>query len=117
MKTKDDMFKLEVLRPFESGKARAKNAPRLDTLKGKTICEAFRQTSMAGTGTAWRASETFPVIRELLQKKVPGVKVIPYSDFPAEFASKEFPHWALPDKIGEILKSKGCDAVIVGNGG
>ena len=110
------LVKLKVLKPFHSGKARTQNAPRLDTLKGKTICEAYRAQS-ATRGDPFRASETFPVIRKQLQKRIPGVKIVPYSDFPSELASNEYPYWASPDKIGEILRSKGCDAVLMGNGG
>ena len=117
MKSRNGMVILKVLRPFSGGKTKAKNAPRLDTLNGKTICEAFRQHSTKGTGTAWRASETFPVIRELLQSRFPDLKMVPYSDFPEELKSDEFPYWAPIEKIGEILRAKGCDAVLVGNGG
>ena len=117
MKTKEAMFRLKVLRPCGSGKARTKNAPRLDTLNGKTICEAFRSMYTSGTGSAWRESDTFPVIRELLQKRFPDVKVVPYSDFTRDLSSGEYPYWASPDKIGEVLRAKGCDAILAGNGG
>ena len=117
MKTRENAIKLKVLNPLGKARIKKRNASRLDTLEGKTICEAFRQHSTAATGTAWRASETFPVIRELLQKRIPSLRIVPYSDFPSELGSSEYPYWAPMDKIVELLRAKGCDAVLVGNGG
>ena len=51
-------------------------APRLETLEGKTICELWNQS--------FKPNITFPVIRELLQKKYPGVKIVPYTEGPAQ---------------------------------
>ena len=85
-------------------------APRLDTLEGKTICELWNES--------FKSNVTFPVIRDLLKKKYPGVKVVPYTDLP--------PHHMLEnpgvtnaasDELIAALKEKGCDAVISGNGG
>ena len=85
-------------------------APRLDTLEGKTICELWNKS--------FKSNVTFPVIRDLLKKKYPGVKVVSYSDLP--------PHHMLEnpgvtnaasDELIAALKEKGCDAVISGNGG
>lgn len=78
-------------------------APRLDTLKGKTICEL--------SATQWREDETFPIIREGLQKRFPDVKIIKYTEFPMGKYQIDI------DKIGEIVKAKGCQAVIAGNCG
>jgi hypothetical protein len=49
-------------------------APRLDTMEGKTTCELWNES--------FKASITFPVIREFLEKKYPGIKVIPYTEMP-----------------------------------
>ncbi len=76
---------------------------RLDTLEGKTICEI-------SVGGAWQYDRTFPLIRELLQKKYPTAKIIPYTEFPVGAV------W--PDKKTlSLIKEKGCHAAIIGNGG
>ena len=68
-------------------------------------------------GGGFRAPETFPVIREMLQKRFPEVKIVPYSEFPAGSRQVPYPFWIPTDEIGEVLKEKGCDAVILGNAG
>ena len=78
-------------------------APRLADLHGKTICEL--------SNGSWEAHRTFPVIRELLQRQFPTAKFIPYTDFPVGTAKIDVPG------IGNVVKKKGCDAVIVGNAG
>ena len=68
----------------------------------------------------WRANETFPVIRELLRERFPTSTVIPYEAFPKIHLSplRAKPKDAVPlEGVGEELKKKGCDAVILGNGG
>jgi len=77
------------------------HAERLTDLAGKTIGEL--------SNGWWEANRTFPLIRSLLQKQVPGLKIIPYTELP--FGTR------LMDvaEIGDIVRGKGCDAVIVGN--
>src|ERR1035437_4856318 len=83
----------------------------LDTLNGKTIGEVWNGS--------FEGQVSFPIIRELLKKRFPGVKVIPYSEFPL------FPVTSLsPQRKAENLEAlrvalaaKKCDAVITGNGG
>jgi len=48
-------------------------SPRLDTLEGKTVCEVASYYH--------RSEETFPVIRELLQRMYPTATIIPYTEF------------------------------------
>ena len=114
MSTKKGTVRLEVLNPSRRISITAKNAPRLDTLNGKTICEAWRPRF---TPDSFRGAETFPVIRELLKKRYPDVKIVPYSDFPSSNAINDLPFWAPINRIPEILREKGCDALLVGNGG
>ncbi len=106
----EERKRLEVFNPVSERAITAENAARLDTLNGKTICEVLNVNDFAG-------DRTFPVIRELLQKQFPDAKFVPYTDFPI---GRRFPEvlW-IPDldKAGEILKEKGCDAVLIGNGG
>ena len=108
--------RLEVMNPSSGVSISAKNAPRLDSIEGKTICEVWHSSQESGS-TGWRGGETFPVIRELLQKRFPGAKIVPYSDFPPALRDTPFPYWVTIDKVGEVLRGKGCDAIVLGNGG
>jgi hypothetical protein len=112
LKEQTNYVRLEVLNPTSEVTVSATNAPRLDTLNGKTICELW-------TTGHWGGELTFPVLRELLQQRYPDVKIVPYTEFPYKergLATRETyePYF---DKMGELLGSKGCDAVLVGNGG
>lgn len=82
----------------------------LPDLNGKTICEV--------TNGGFRSEFTFPIIREMLLKRYSGLKIIPYDELPIQ--------WNMVDartmlerveNTVKIMKDKGCDAVITGNGG
>lgn len=79
------------------------HAPRLDSLHGKTICEL--------SDDSWQAHRTFPAVRELLQRMYPTAKMIPYTEFPVGTGEID------TAKAADIVKKKGCQAVIVGNAG
>ena|SRR3972149_5413086 len=85
-----------------SGAVEIKNlhAPRLPNFEGKTIGELSNRL--------WEATRIFPFLRDLLLDKFPGLKVIPYTEFPRVY---EFE----PAMLAKMLKERGCDAVIVGN--
>jgi hypothetical protein len=103
--------KYEVVRPIgERNLEMITMAPRLDTLEGKTICELWNES--------FKANVTFPVIRDLLKKKYPGIKVIPYTEMPKHHMM-EIPGVtnAESEELIAALKEKGCDAVISGNAG
>ena len=110
MKTRTDQVRLEVFNPLSDIRmAAAANADRLDTLEGKTICEVW---PVGG----FRGDSTFPIIRELLQKRFPNTKFVPYTEFP--HARHGLSPYGIPiDKVGEVLRGKGCDAAVVGNSG
>ena len=84
-------------------------ARRLEGLEGKTIGEIWNGV--------FKGDVTFPIIRKLLKEKYPGLKIIPYT---------EFPHGSISDnptqqreharQLAALAKEKGCDAVISGNG-
>ncbi len=78
-------------------------SPRLADLNGKTICEV--------SNDSWEDKRTFPLIRELLQKQFPTAKFVPFTEFPVGSAMIDV------DKIGDMVKQKGCQAAIVGNAG
>jgi len=101
-------IKLEVLKPFTDTIITLKNAPRLDSLENKTICE------VGGTG-GWGEAKTFPVIRELLKKRFPSVKFVSHTDLPNTPGSSAYKDQL--DNVIKVVKEKKCDAVIVGNGG
>jgi hypothetical protein len=97
----------EVLRPIgEAASKTMHSAPRLDTLNGKTICEVWN--------AGYRGDRTFPKIRELLQKRYPGLKIVPYTEFPL---SRHYNIDEVLKDLPQLLQQKGCDALISGNGG
>lgn len=104
--------KLRVVSPLgERVATSVVSTSSLDTLNGRTICEVWNGS--------FEGQVSFPVIREMLRKRFPGVNVIPYSEFPL------FPVTSLsPESKAEKLEAlrvalseKRCDAVITGNGG
>jgi hypothetical protein len=109
VETKTDLVKLEVSSPVCEVAINQGNAPRLDTLNGKTIGEVW-------TTGHYGADRTFPIIRRILQERFPEVKFVPYTEFKIG-KPKISERWEPLDKVGEILKAKGCDAVLLGNGG
>jgi hypothetical protein len=106
---KADLVKLVVSSPLSVVAIHRGNAPRFDTLNGKTICEVW------ATGH-YGADRTFPMIRRLLQERYPDIKIVPYTEF-AIGKPKATERWGPLEKVAEILKGRGCDAVLVGNGG
>jgi len=79
------------------------HAPRLDSLAGKTICEL--------SVDAWQSYRALPAVGKALQSQYPTMKIVPFTEFPA--GVKEIDD----DKTAQLLKDKGCQAVIVGNAG
>jgi len=106
-----DEEKYEVVSPIaERNIEMITMAPRLDTLEGKTVCELWNES--------FKANVTFSAIRELLKKKYPGIKVIPYDKMPKHHMMEDpgATNAASQDLIA-ALKEKGCDAIISGNAG
>ncbi len=93
---------LEVYDPTGAFEVTQLFAPRLDDLNGKTICEI--------SDNLWETQRTFPLIRGLLQKQFPTMKVIPYDKLPEATTDAA-------SKLGEAVKAAGCQGVIVGNAG
>lgn len=109
MELKTDRVKLAVSSPISEVAINRGNAPRFDTLNGKTICEVW------ATGH-YGADRTFPIIRTILQERFPDIKIVPYTEF-AIGKPNISERWGPLDKVAEILKAKECDAVLLGNGG
>lgn len=99
---------LEVYDPSGAFEVAQLFAARLDTLKGKTICEI--------NNGSWEYQRTFPLIRELLQKQFPTAKFIPYTEFPIIPLVTPVTATTFAPTI-KLVKAKGCDAVITGNAG
>jgi hypothetical protein len=105
------MEKDEVISPVGISAVSPRNiAPRLGHLRGKTIGETWNED--------FKGDLMFPIYRELLREHYPGVKVIPYTEFPSSTlrGTPEY-QWEVARRIAALAKEKGCDALISGNGG
>jgi hypothetical protein len=95
------MMKLEVFDPCGSAPDanRFQYAPRLADLNGKTIGEISNRI--------WESDRIFPLIRDLLKKRFPDIKFVPYTDLPSGLDNIQD-----NEEIGDIVAAEGCDAVI-----
>jgi hypothetical protein len=101
---------LKVYNPTGAIEVKQVFAPRLADLNGKTICEI--------SNDSWEASRTFPAIREVLLRQFPTAKIVPYTEFPYGAGSAGGGSYAMDDdRIVDMVKTKGCQAVITGNAG
>jgi hypothetical protein len=96
-------MRLEVLNPSGTVEVTDLYAHRLPNLDGKKICEL--------SNGGWEYERTFPRIRELILKRFPNVKFVPYTKFPIGTSEISVPN------ISDIVSKMGCDAVIGGNAG
>lgn len=90
---------LEVYDPTGAVEVAVNFAKRLDTLEGKTIGQV---------GNSWEGGRTHPLIKDLLEKRYPTVKIIPHT---------EMPDYTDPELVATAVKEKHCDAIIIGNSG
>lgn len=97
----DNRMKLTLLSPRGTMDARLPHAPRLDTLAGKTICEL--------SNASWEYNRVFPLVRELLQKRYPTLKIVPYSETTADRQDIDN-----LENVARMVKEKGCHGVISG---
>ena len=102
---------LRVYDPGGSFEVTQTFASRLSDLSGKTICEL--------SDGQWEDTRTFPLITGLMQGRFPTAKIVSYTEFPHESSgSAEGGGFAIDlDTTAEMVKQKGCQAVIVGNAG
>ncbi len=80
-------------------------ASRSEDLSGKTVCELWEWL--------FRGDEIFPIVRESLSSRYPGIKFVDYTVFGDTHGSKEK---AVIASLPELLRRHGCDAVISGVG-
>jgi hypothetical protein len=82
----------------------------IDTLAGKTIGEVYNNH--------FQGELMFHTYRRLFEEKFPGVKVIPFTEFPRVFVGGDpESQKQTARQIAALAKSRGCDAIITGNGG
>ena len=96
---------LEMFDPTGSAEVMYLHAPRLPDLEGKVICEV--------SAKKWEAPRTFPALRELLKKRFPTARILPFTEFPQGDQIGGIDD----DKTAESVAGKGCQAVILGNAG
>jgi hypothetical protein len=104
------MEKLEVVSPLGLVAVdEIAAASRLDGLEGKTIGEFWNGV--------FKGDQTFPVIRGLLQRKFPRLRIIPFTEFPHAPGSDHPAHQREhARRMAALARERGCDAVISGNG-
>ena len=111
-------MKMEIANPLgEFAIKTVPIAPRLDTLDGKTICEL--------SSNMYSAEMSFPILREMLRKRYPGIRVIPFTEMNEElpestvmtYSGKIADQEEKTNAVVALAEKKGCDAVILGNGG
>jgi hypothetical protein len=93
----------------EDAVAPVRSARRLDALAGKTVCEIWNGV--------FKGDVTFPLIRARLQEKYPGLRIVPYTEFPhvpgSDDPAQQRRHAV---QLATLARERGCDAVISGNG-
>ena len=85
---------------------RVPQAPRVANLNGKTICELW--------DVIFRGETIFPLVREHIRKRFPGVKFIEYSEIGNFYGARE--EQDIATRLPEMVKAKGADAAIIGIG-
>ena len=82
----------------------------LDTLEGKTIGEVYNNH--------FKGELMFETYRRLFKERFPGVKVIPFTEFPTVFVGGDpASQKKTAREVAALAKARGCDAIITGNGG
>ena len=96
----------EVMWPLSNKAIDKKDASaRLPNLNGKVICELW--------DVIFRGETIYPMVREYIKSKFPGVKYVPYTEFGNFHGAREK---EVTSTLPEKLKAHGADAVIVGIG-
>ncbi len=103
--------KLRVVSPQGFQTAEKRNVSRhLDTLEGMTIGEVYNNH--------FKGEQMFRTYRRLFKERFPGVKVIPYDQFPIVYVGADpAAQRKTAGEIAALAKERGCDALITGNGG
>jgi hypothetical protein len=82
----------------------------LSDLSGKTIGEVYNNH--------FKGELMFRTYRRLFQERYPGIRIIPYDEFPIVYVGGDAASQKrIAKEIAAIAKQKGVDAIITGNGG
>jgi hypothetical protein len=82
----------------------------LDTLEGKTIGEVYNNH--------FKGELMFQTYRRLFKERFPGVKIVPYDQFPIVYVGGDPASQKKTAKeIAVLARERGVDALISGNGG
>jgi hypothetical protein len=95
------MTTLHVFDPSGATEITRLHAPRLDTLNNKNV--AMLSDDM------WQAHRILPLIRAYLEATVPGIEILPETEFPMGSTAID------REATADMLVQRGVDAVIVGN--
>ena len=83
---------------------------QLESLEGKTIGEVYNNH--------FRGELMFETYRRLFKEKYPGIRIIPFTEFPIVYVGGDAASQKNTAKeIAALAKERGCDAIITGNGG
>lgn len=104
-----DTFKVLSPEGLARGSIDAASRP-IDDLSGKTIGEVYNNH--------FKGELMFKTYRRLLKAKYPGVKIIPYDEFPIVYVGGDAASQKrIAKEIASLAKERGVDAIIAGNGG
>ena len=82
----------------------------LEDLSGKVIGEVYNNH--------FKGELMFRTYRRLFEEKYPGIKIIPYDEFPIVYVGGDAASQKrIAKEIAAIAKEKGVHAIITGNGG
>ncbi|MBI3917182.1 MAG: hypothetical protein HY322_09260 [Betaproteobacteria bacterium] len=96
----------EVLWPLAKKAVRAQSAaPRLPDLSGKTVGELWDYI--------FRGEVVYPMIRERLRARFPGIKFIEYHEFGNFHGARSR---EIVAGLADKMRTRGCDAIISGIG-
>lgn len=100
--------KFEVVSPIGEPKAQPEPpSTKISDFRGKTICQVWN--------AEFRADQVFTALTDLLKKRFPDIKVIPWTDVPTTQQRMDV-NKNMEDLRAAYLQ-KGCDAVITATGG
>ena len=82
----------------------------LENLEGKTIGEVYNNH--------FKGELMFRTYRRLLEERYPGIRIIPYDQFPIVYVGGDAASQKrIAKEIAALAKERGCHAIITGNGG
>jgi hypothetical protein len=82
----------------------------LDSLEGKTIGEVYNNH--------FKGELMFRTYRRLFQERYPGVKIVPFDQFPIVYVGGDpGAQKKTAKEIARLAQERGVDALISGNGG